>query len=342
MAERSAKIAEEEAANRIFRKDSTAVALRLKPNEHCQDCYGTMLEMVKSVLDCSMDPNTYEDTLRNMFGIHAYIGFTLDRIVTYAVRQVQSLVSEDGCCEMWELFQKMRNQGGAGGKVSSAESRNAEEAEYNKFAVSSLADSAIDNCYKVYFYKNECKVTIELVDTETEEEEKPAEDGKWNQHDDTPALSAEDTERYGKAVFLKRNVKDWEMKEKGIQKMKEKEKANSGENNKLGDHGGGKCVLQEQTVIFAHKDRLLYRSKALTRARVTHGRVSRRMLERVQRWHNKWAEEHVTEHAEEKIKDWFLGRVDGLRPGLVTTLRADSPATRPPYRLYNRYSVLSR
>lgn len=49
---------------------------------------GTMLEMVKSVLDCSMDPTTYEDTLRNMFGIHAYIGFTLDRIVSYAVRQV--------------------------------------------------------------------------------------------------------------------------------------------------------------------------------------------------------------------------------------------------------------
>lgn len=47
-----------------------------------------MLDMVKSVLDCSMDPTTYEDTLRNMFGIHAYVGFTLDRIVTYAVRQV--------------------------------------------------------------------------------------------------------------------------------------------------------------------------------------------------------------------------------------------------------------
>lgn len=36
-------------------------------------------------------------------------------------------------------------------------------------------------------FKNDCKVTIELVDTETEEEEetKPAEE-KWNQHDDTP------------------------------------------------------------------------------------------------------------------------------------------------------------
>lgn len=40
MAERSAKIAEEEAANSVFRKESTAVALRLKPNEHCHDCYG--------------------------------------------------------------------------------------------------------------------------------------------------------------------------------------------------------------------------------------------------------------------------------------------------------------
>ena len=56
--------------------------------EHVEDCYVAMLEMVKSVLDCSMEPSTFEDTLRNMFGIHAYIAFTLDRVVTYAVRQV--------------------------------------------------------------------------------------------------------------------------------------------------------------------------------------------------------------------------------------------------------------
>lgn len=48
--------------------------------------------MVRNVLDGNMDSNAYEDTLREMFGIHAYIAFTLDKVVTYAVRQVCSLL----------------------------------------------------------------------------------------------------------------------------------------------------------------------------------------------------------------------------------------------------------
>lgn len=41
----------------------------------------------------------------------------------------------------------------------------------------------------------------------------------------------------------------------------------SGENNKLGGEHSNKCILQDERIIFAHKDKLLYRAKALTRAR---------------------------------------------------------------------------
>lgn len=54
-----------------------------------EDYYPAFLEMVKNVLDGNMDSNAYEDTLREMFGIHAYIAFTMDKVVTYAVRQVR-------------------------------------------------------------------------------------------------------------------------------------------------------------------------------------------------------------------------------------------------------------
>ena len=36
--------------------------------------------MVKNVLDGNMDSQAYEDTLREMFGIHAYKSFTLDKV----------------------------------------------------------------------------------------------------------------------------------------------------------------------------------------------------------------------------------------------------------------------
>jgi len=45
-----------------------------------EDYYATFLDMVKNLLDGNMDAQAYEDTLREMFGIHAYISFTLDKV----------------------------------------------------------------------------------------------------------------------------------------------------------------------------------------------------------------------------------------------------------------------
>ena len=44
--------------------------------------------MVRSLLDGNMDSSSYEDSLREMFGIHAYIAFTMDKIIHNCVRQV--------------------------------------------------------------------------------------------------------------------------------------------------------------------------------------------------------------------------------------------------------------
>lgn len=54
----------------------------MKPMSEVQvdEYYPTFLEMLKMVLDGNMDSNHYEDSLREMFGIHAYVAFTLDRV----------------------------------------------------------------------------------------------------------------------------------------------------------------------------------------------------------------------------------------------------------------------
>jgi histone deacetylase complex regulatory component SIN3 len=44
--------------------------------------------MVKSLLDGNLEPTQYEDQLREMYGIHAYIVFTMDKLVQNLVRQV--------------------------------------------------------------------------------------------------------------------------------------------------------------------------------------------------------------------------------------------------------------
>lgn len=44
--------------------------------------------MVRNLLDGNIEPTQYEDTLREMFTIHAYIGFTVDKLIQNIVRQV--------------------------------------------------------------------------------------------------------------------------------------------------------------------------------------------------------------------------------------------------------------
>lgn len=82
MYERAQLLAAEEAQYKNSRRESTATALRLKPKSEIQveDYYSAFLDMLKNVLDGNMDANNYEDSLREMFGIHAYIAFTLDRV----------------------------------------------------------------------------------------------------------------------------------------------------------------------------------------------------------------------------------------------------------------------
>ena len=50
--------------------------------------YPLFLEMVRNVLDGNMESVTYEEQLRDMFHIHAYVGYTMDKLIQNIVRQV--------------------------------------------------------------------------------------------------------------------------------------------------------------------------------------------------------------------------------------------------------------
>lgn len=54
-----------------------------------EDYYSVFLEMVRNLLDGNMEPAQYEDSLREMFTIHAFIAFTMDKLIQNIVRQVR-------------------------------------------------------------------------------------------------------------------------------------------------------------------------------------------------------------------------------------------------------------
>lgn len=98
--------------------------------------YPAFLKMLRSLIAGSLDVQTYEDTLREMFGIHAYIAFTLDKVFirTYnigillilivflflsqvlasATKQLQVLVSEEVSVKLLQLHQSERKNSATG------------------------------------------------------------------------------------------------------------------------------------------------------------------------------------------------------------------------------------
>ncbi|XP_017959431.1 uncharacterized protein LOC108653455 isoform X2 [Drosophila navojoa] len=173
MYERARLLAIEEERSRVNRRESTATALRLKPKPDVQveDYYPTFLDMLKNVLDGNMDSNTFEDTMREMFGIYAYISFTLDKVVSNAVRQLQYCVTERAALDCVELYASEQRRNSTGGYCRDAHKSYDREMSYQRKAESILNE---ENCFKVFIYKIDCRVTIELLDSEPEEVEKPA------------------------------------------------------------------------------------------------------------------------------------------------------------------------
>lgn len=53
-----------------------------------EKCYGYLLEMVKSYLDGNLEAAVYEEQLRDVFTIHAYVAYTMDKLIQAIVRQV--------------------------------------------------------------------------------------------------------------------------------------------------------------------------------------------------------------------------------------------------------------
>lgn len=125
--------------------------MEFKGEIEIDDYYPAFLDMVKNVLDGNMENTAYEDTLREMFGIHAYIAFTLDKVVTYGVRQLQHLVSDPICQQCMELLHREQKQPkescGAGGLCASAHQRAAAETAYQRKAEKAMSD---ENCFKIY------------------------------------------------------------------------------------------------------------------------------------------------------------------------------------------------
>ncbi|KAL1419890.1 hypothetical protein MTO96_004643 [Rhipicephalus appendiculatus] len=332
----STNLAADEAKERKDRKESTAVALRLKPRSEVEveDYYPVFLDMVKSLLDGNMDGTQYEDTLREMFGIHAYTVFTLDKVVQNAVRQLQHIVCDEACQRCTELFAEEQRAGGAGGACATAAHRAHLESSYQKKAEQALVN---DNCFKLVLYQKETKLTIELIDTESDMSEDPVEIEKWSEYVDKyvageDSISDELRDQLAKKpVFLPRcGAHETPV---GGAALGSSVSAGAGKTDLVEDSQCKFNLNSYKMVFVVNSSSYIYNRRALRRAQQSHRKVSQRMHHSFNRWHQGWLDKNVDIEQNRLCEDWLLG----LGYECTTNCIQLQDCSRPPYRPFRRF-----
>uniref|UniRef100_A0A8C1ALE1 Paired amphipathic helix protein Sin3b n=1 Tax=Cyprinus carpio carpio TaxID=630221 RepID=A0A8C1ALE1_CYPCA len=260
------------------------------------------------LLDGNLESTQYEDTLREMFTIHAYIGFTIDKLVQNIVRQLQYLVSDEVCLQVTELYLAERKRGAAGGNLSSQCVRAAWEASYQWKAERVMAE---ENCFKVMFIQNKGQVTltIDLLDTEEAQGDDPLDvqnlSNYMEQYIGTESVCSQTDGYYFKPVFLPRNLRHfrgWQLKQ--VEAMRCRREWH----RKMGVETAGNldCRFKLNThkmVFVMNSEDYMYRRGALHR-------VAQTQHEHFEQWHRGWLSEHVSPAAERSVQDWLMGEED--------------------------------
>ncbi|XP_011949678.1 PREDICTED: paired amphipathic helix protein Sin3b isoform X2 [Cercocebus atys] len=284
-----------------------------------EEYYPAFLDMVRSLLEGSIDPTQYEDTLREMFTIHAYVGFTMDKLVQNIARQLHHLVSDDVCLKVVELYLNEKKRGAAGGNLSSRCVRAARETSYQWKAERCMAD---ENCFKVMFLQRKGQVimTIELLDTEEAQTEDPVEVQHLaryvEQYVGTEGASSSPTEGFLlKPVFLQRNLKKFRRRWQSEQARALRGEARSSWKRLVGVESA--CDVDCRFKLSTHKmvfivnsEDYMYRRGTLCRAKQVQPLVLLRHHQHFEEWHSRWLEDNVTVEAASLVQDWLMGEED--------------------------------
>uniref|UniRef100_A0AAV2L2D7 Paired amphipathic helix protein Sin3a n=1 Tax=Knipowitschia caucasica TaxID=637954 RepID=A0AAV2L2D7_KNICA len=280
------------------KSDNPAVQLRLKEpmDIEVEDYYSAFLEMVRNLLDGNMDASQYEDNLREMFTIHAFTAFTMDKLIQSLVRQLQHIVSDEICVQVTDLYLSESLNTATGGAISTQASRGAAESLYQRRAEQIMSD---ENCFKVMFLRNrgQVQLTVELLDTEEETSDEPMEAERWsdyvgrylNPDSTTPELREHLAQ---KPVFLPRNLRRIRKYQKGREQLDQEASE------------GGKKDKEKMECMFK-----------LNSYKMSHERVSTRLHNRFQARVDAWAKDHVTRDMSSDTNKWLMGeRREGLLP----------------------------
>ncbi|KAI8840628.1 hypothetical protein BJ741DRAFT_561197 [Chytriomyces cf. hyalinus JEL632] len=75
-----------------------------------KDRYAGLMRAVHELLESKIDAIEYEDRLRGLFGTTAYLGYTLDKVVSTLVKQIQVVMADPLSNDLLELYLRDRSK----------------------------------------------------------------------------------------------------------------------------------------------------------------------------------------------------------------------------------------
>ncbi|KAI0066497.1 hypothetical protein BV25DRAFT_1868189 [Artomyces pyxidatus] len=73
--------------------------------------YMYMLDACEKLFGNEMDQSTFEEHMRWFFGTKSFLLYTVDKIIAALIKQVQTIVSDNKCQELWHHLRQNRNEG---------------------------------------------------------------------------------------------------------------------------------------------------------------------------------------------------------------------------------------
>ncbi|CAF0731849.1 unnamed protein product [Rotaria sordida] len=178
MFQQSLRLIEQDNGPQRNRSPTIPSTLRLsnRPNISVEEYYPVFLDMVRNLLDGNMDSSSYEDSLREMFGIHAYIAFTMDKIIQNCIRQLHAIVTDESSDAIMRLYSHTNSTVGLVDNLYSIGQQNV-EAIYQR-EMESYANG--NRLFRICSFKNDHRVTTSLIiidSSDDEDEDRICENG---------------------------------------------------------------------------------------------------------------------------------------------------------------------
>ncbi|GFW02174.1 paired amphipathic helix protein Sin3a [Trichonephila clavipes] len=132
----------------------------IQEEETPKSSYKELIDGLNQLMSGAIDYSQFEEMARSHFGIHAYVSFTMDKLIHAIVGQLQQVVMDDLSKECTAIFIQHSKKISTSGCASPLK---ASQLEYKYLQrVEKMMDD--EKFFKIIWHKKDCVLTIELLE----------------------------------------------------------------------------------------------------------------------------------------------------------------------------------